>query len=75
MTQWNDLKPAQRRFVVVAAAAELTLKIAAAIDITRRPADQIRGSKRAWYGALLINGFGPIGYFLLGRRNPQERSQ
>jgi Phospholipase_D-nuclease N-terminal len=50
------------------AAVELSAKIAAARDIQRRPASQVRGNKLFWRLALLVNTFGPLGYFLFGRR-------
>jgi hypothetical protein len=43
--------------------AEAILKTAVLIDIRRRPASQIRGSKRMWIvGAVLVNsaGVGPL---------------
>jgi hypothetical protein len=60
--------PRQRAAIVSLGLVELGLKVLAARDIQRRPADQIRGSKLLWRLALLINTFGPLGYFLLGRR-------
>lgn len=62
--------PAQRAGIGVLAAAELAAKVAAARDIQRRPADQIRGSKWLWRASLLVNTFGPLSYFLWGRRKP-----
>jgi hypothetical protein len=63
--------PRQRAVVGVLAATELTLKLAAARDIGRRPADQIRGSKIFWWISLAVNTIGPVSYFLWGRRKPQ----
>ncbi len=62
--------PRQRAGIGVLAAAELVAKVAAARDIQRRPAEQIRGSKWLWRAALLVNTFGPLSYFLWGRRKP-----
>ena len=45
------------------------------IDIRRRPASQIRGSKRMWIiAAVLVNsaGVGPLSYFAFGRRRRAE---
>jgi hypothetical protein len=69
--KWNDLDPRKRRFLVVASAIEGVLKIAALIDLARRPSDKVRGSKKAWAAAVsLINSLGavPIAYFAWGRR-------
>ena len=69
--KWNDLSPGTRRLVVVASAVEGALKVAALIDLARRPASQIRGPKVAWAAAItLVNSLGavPIVYFARGRR-------
>lgn len=68
--KWNDLDPRTRRWITVASAIESALKIAALIDLARRPADEVRGSKAGWVAALsLINSLGavPIAYFAWGR--------
>jgi hypothetical protein len=70
MTSWSDLSPRARRLIVVGAAVEGTLKITALIDIKRRPAEQIRGPKKLWASAMLLNSAGliPLSYFVVGRR-------
>jgi hypothetical protein len=57
---------------MVLAAIELAAKIAAARDIKRRADDEVRGSKLLWRMALLVNTFGPLSYFLWGRRRAHE---
>jgi hypothetical protein len=64
--------PRQRAVVGALAAAELALKLAAARDIGRRPADQIRGGKLLWRMSLAVNTIGPLSYFLWGRRKHQQ---
>ncbi len=69
--QWNDLSPGVRRFILTGGAFEGVLKIAALIDLARRPAEEVRGSKARWAVAIvLINSVGavPIAYFAYGRR-------
>jgi hypothetical protein len=69
--KWSDLSPRSRRFITVAAVAEGALKTAALVDIKRRPAAEIRGSKWLWAViVVLVNSFGlaPLSYFVLGRR-------
>ena len=69
--KWNDLSPRTRRLTVVAGAIEGVLKVAALVDLARRPANEIRGSKARWALAVtLINSLGavPIVYFAWGRR-------
>ena len=50
---------------------EGALKVAALVDLVRRPAEQVRGSKRAWAAAIVVvnsGGVVPLAYFLRGRR-------
>jgi hypothetical protein len=67
--KWRDLSEVQRNTIKVLALAELTLKIAMLIDIRRRPASQIRGPKRLWRAAAVVNTLGPVSYFAFGRRH------
>ena len=71
--RWNDLSPRTRRLVIVVAVAEAGLKAAALLDMRRRPASQIRGSKRAWSLAMIVNSAGliPISYFVFGVRRTE----
>jgi len=74
-TRWSDLSESSRRLIIGAAIGEAVLKTAVLIDIRRRPASQIRGSKRMWIiAAVLVNsaGVGPLSYFAFGRRRPAE---
>jgi hypothetical protein len=69
--RWSELSPRARRLIVVTSAVEGMLKAAALIDLARRPAGTVRGSKKAWaVSVLLVNSLGilPIVYFLRGRR-------
>jgi hypothetical protein len=70
--RWSELTPGTRKLIIVVAVAEAALKTAAAIDLKRRPADQIRGPKWAWAAGLVINSAGviPLSYFAFGRRTP-----
>lgn len=69
--RWNELSPRARRVIIAGASVEGVLKAAALIDLARRPAVEIRGSKAAWAVAIfLVNSAGavPIAYFIRGRR-------
>lgn len=71
--KWGDLSERSRRLIIAAAVAEAGLKTAALIDIKRRPASQLRGSKWIWAPAVVnINSFGgaPLAHFAFGRRRP-----
>jgi hypothetical protein len=65
--------PRQRAAIISLGLAELGLKLAAARDIQRRPAEQIRGGKWFWRLMLLVNTFGPLGYFRWARIKTQAR--
>jgi hypothetical protein len=69
--KWSDLSKRRRRLLIAAAVAEASLKTAALVDMKRRPASQIRGSKWIWAPVVVIvNSFGgaPLAYFAFGRR-------
>ena len=68
---WKDLSPAAKFGTITTAVVQLSLLVAAQTDITRRPANQIRGSKAMWRVATLINFVGPGSYFTFGvKRHP-----
>jgi hypothetical protein len=66
--RWANLSDGQRKLLLAAAAVELSLKVAALIDIKRRPANQVRGPKALWRAAMAVNGIGPVSYFVIGRK-------
>ena len=69
--RWSDLSQRTRRLIIAGAAVETSLKAAALVDIKRRPASEIRGSKWVWVPAVTIvnsAGLAPLAYFVWGRR-------
>lgn len=66
--KWSELSSRKRRLITVAGVVEVALLAATLVDLKRRPADQIRGSKRMWTALAFINVIGPIAYFTFGRR-------
>jgi hypothetical protein len=69
--QWSDFSPGTRRLIIIGAAVETSLKAAALVDLKRRPASEIRGSKWMWVPALTVlnsAGLAPLTYFVWGRR-------
>jgi hypothetical protein len=66
---WKEMPPLARAGTLVAAVVQISLLIAAQRDISRRPAEQIRGSKAMWRMVSLINFVGPGSYFVFGRKN------
>ena len=74
--QWSDLDERTRRLLISAVVAEGILKIAALVDLKRRPARQVRGPKWLWATVVTVvssAGVVPVSYFVFGRR--QARSQ
>lgn len=67
--QWSELTTGQRTGIVAAGALEVALTLTAAVDLVRRPAEQVRGPKLVWWPLLLVQPVGPVGYLLLGRRS------
>jgi hypothetical protein len=69
--RWSGMSEDKRRLLVVLGAIEGLLKLAALIDLKRRPASQVRGKKWLWATAVTVissAGVVPISYFLFGRR-------
>ena len=50
------------------AAVEIVLTTTALVDLARRPADQVRGSKALWALGCFVQPVGPVAYLALGRR-------
>jgi hypothetical protein len=74
--QWSDLSQRTRRLITITAVAEGILKVAALIDLKRRPASQIRGPKWLWATVVTVvssAGVVPISYFVFGRRQPRSQ--
>lgn len=69
--KWNELSPRTCQLIIAGGVFEGVLKVAALIDLARRPPKEVRGSKVRWTLAVtLINSVGavPITYFAYGRR-------
>jgi hypothetical protein len=69
---WSNLSPRNRKLIIAAGVAETGLKAAVLIDLRHRPPSEIRGSRRLWAAAMLVNSAGliPLSYFAFGRRRP-----
>lgn len=69
---WRDMTRGQRLGVMITGAVQMGLLAAAQRSISKTPAAQIRGKKALWRMASFINFFGPLSYFLFGRRRDAE---
>lgn len=65
---WRELSTLQKAILLIAGILEILLLGAALLDLRRRPAEQIRGSKRIWTLVAFINYVGPVAYFIFGRK-------
>ncbi|MCD4853405.1 PLDc N-terminal domain-containing protein [Arthrobacter sp. AK01] len=65
---WRDMSKGQRISVVVSGVLNLALLVAAQRSIAKTPDSNIRGKKAVWRAVSFINFFGPVSYFLFGRR-------
>ena len=68
--KWSDLTSGQRKAMIALGTVEVALASAAYIDLIRRPADEVDGSKGKWAAIIAINIVGPIAYFTRGRKAP-----
>ncbi len=68
--QWKDLSAPQKVGGVLMGIVQVSLLVAALVDIRRRPAEEIRGRKAWWALAAFVNYIGPISYFVFGRKQP-----
>jgi hypothetical protein len=65
---WKELPSKRKARFIVQALVQLTLTILALRDIRRRPASEIKGSKRLWTVLAFVQPIGPAAYFLFGRK-------
>ena len=66
--RWQDFSPVQQVTIIAAALVELSLLIAALVDLKRPPVEQVRGRKGVWVAVSFVNLVGPISYFAFGRK-------
>ena len=65
---WRDMSKGQRIMLIVSRAINMALLGAAQRSIGKTPDSRIRGKKAVWRAVSFINFFGPVSYFLFGRR-------
>lgn len=65
---WSELTKGQKAAIIIAGAMEFGMKVAALADIYRRDRREVRGPKAVWVAAQAVNFFGPVSYFMFGRR-------
>ncbi|WP_261383001.1 PLD nuclease N-terminal domain-containing protein [Glutamicibacter halophytocola] len=65
--KFSELSLASKVSLITAATAQITLLIAAQIDLSRRDSSQVRGNKPVWAAVNFISFIGPLSYFTFGR--------
>ena len=68
ISEFKKLSPTRQAAIMAITAWNLTLIVAAQLDLQRQPAEEVRGSKALWRLACLTNTVGPLSYFRWGRR-------
>jgi hypothetical protein len=66
--KWSELNETQKTVVLTLISTQIALLLTALIDLRRRPATEINGSKRLWTALAFVNFIGPIAYFVWGRK-------
>jgi hypothetical protein len=66
--KWKDFSGAQKVATILVGIVQLTLLVAAQVDIQKRAPQEINGNKNAWRLLAFVNFIGPIAYFLFGRK-------
>lgn len=64
----TSLTPQKARIAAVALAVQLVIAVLTLRDLSRRPADQVRGPKWLWRILGTANTGGSAAYWLVGRR-------
>jgi hypothetical protein len=70
-SRWEDLPPSQQRAIIAVGAVTSVWQVVMLVDLWKRPAEQIRGSKRWWVLASFARPVGQIAYYGWGRRPPE----
>jgi len=70
--RWSDLSPEAQAAVVAGGVIELIITAFALRDLRRRPSAGVRGWKPLWVLGFAVQPFGPLLYFVLGRRRIRQ---
>ena len=66
---WTDLSDRSKTAILVVGSVQISLAVTAWINLIRRPASLVRGSKFVWAAVIAVTFVGPAAYFRLGRLN------
>ncbi len=66
---WSNFSPQQKRGLQLVGLLQVTLLALAQWDMRQRSDDELNGKKAMWRVLAFINIFGPIAYFVYGRKS------
>jgi hypothetical protein len=69
---WSDLSDRQKTALLVATSLQLSLALTDWLDLARRPAAEVNGSKARWAAIIGVSFVGPLSYFRWGAAGPQR---
>ncbi len=72
MSEKGPMTPRRKQVLAVALVLHVILVSLTWRDLRRRPAAAVRGKKRMWRVASIMNTSGSVAYWLLGRRRVPE---
>lgn len=65
---WSDLSRPSQALIVGLGVVQVSLAAASWVDLARRPAEEVRGSKGLWALLTAVDFVGPLAYFTYGIR-------
>jgi hypothetical protein len=66
--KWSDRSPLEKRAVIAVSTVSVAVTTWAAVDLILRDSVLVRGPKLLWFGALVVQPVGPVGYLFFGRK-------
>ena len=72
MNPRTELTESQKRVLRVALLIHVIVAVLTLRDLIRRPDTAVRGRKRLWQIAALLNTSVSVGYWLFGRKNTRQ---
>jgi Phospholipase_D-nuclease N-terminal len=66
--KWSELNLLQKIIIILMGFVQFTLLGMAILDLRKRTPEELNGTKPMWSVLVFINYFGPIAYFLFGRK-------
>ena len=64
---WAEMSGLQKAVIITLGTAEVVATTYAAVDLLRRPREQVRGPKLLWAAGLFVQPVGPVAYLSVGR--------